>query len=327
LLAADLLLEIEQIVKKKIPPSIVFETGTVRRLVARLEQEEILKPQSAVRIGGDKGCLFHFFHGDLLYGGLSMPAFAAMLGPQQPILAIPPHGIAGEPVPESIEAMGKDRLSLVLQAQPCGPFVLGGHCNGALVAFETARSLVNAGHSVELVVMIDPPIISVRRSAQLLLRALDWTNRTRRMDADRRYDSLERAWKNLAWFEGLFRYWQLRSWTDRRAVIARRFSRLVSRSSDGAPPSDGAARPPKKGSHLHQLYTRMMIAYYPAPLNVPVLYGALRYGGHGWRRITPRLELIDNIGQHRSLREDPTKIFMAFVRDRLNSIARTKVDS
>ena len=89
-----------------------------------------------------------------------------MLGPDRPILAIAPHGVDGERVP-SIEEMAADRLPLILEAQPRGPYVLGGHCNGALVAFETARLLVNAGHHVDLVVMFDPVAVSMRRSARL----------------------------------------------------------------------------------------------------------------------------------------------------------------
>ena len=198
LLATELLIEVERLTQGTIPPSILFETGTVRQLAERLGRQESLTPQPAVRIGGEKGRLFHFFHGDFNHGGLSVQKLAAMLGPDRPILAIAPHGIDGEQVPASIEEMAADRLPLILEAQPRGPYVLGGHCNGALVAFETARLLVNAGHRVDLVVMIDPVVVSVRRSARLLLLALDLTKRATGVAPDLRRHSLELAWVRLA---------------------------------------------------------------------------------------------------------------------------------
>ena len=198
LLATELLIEVERLTQGTIPPSILFETGTVRQLAERLGRQESLTPQPAVRIGGEKGRLFHFFHGDFKHGGLSVRKLAAMLDPHRPILAIAPHGNDGERVPASIEEMAADRLPLILEAQPRGPYVLGGHCNGALVAFETARLLVNAGHRVDLVVMIDPVVVSVRRSARLLLLALDLTKRATGVAPDLRRHSLALAWVRLA---------------------------------------------------------------------------------------------------------------------------------
>ena len=121
LLATELLLEVEQLTQGTIPPAILSETGTVRRLAERLGGQESLTPQPAVRIGGEEGRLFHLFHGDFNYGGLSVRRLAAMLGPDRPILAIAPHGIDGERVPASIVEMAADRLPLILEAQPRGP--------------------------------------------------------------------------------------------------------------------------------------------------------------------------------------------------------------
>jgi acyl carrier protein len=229
LLATELLIEVERLTQGTIPPSILFETGTVRRLAERLGRQESLISQPAVRIGGEEGRLFHFFHGDFDTGGVSVPRLAAMLGPDRPILAIAPHGMGGEEVPASIEEMAADRLPLILEAQPRGPYVLGGHCNGALVAFETARLLVNAGHRVDLVVMIDPVVVAVRRSARLLLLALDLTKRATGVAPDLRWHSLVFAWRRLAEIENrwrpylgrLTRLWN-NSWAERWEAIGRR---------------------------------------------------------------------------------------------------------
>jgi thioesterase domain-containing protein len=41
--------------------------------------------------------------------------------------------------------------------RPHGPYVVAGHCNGAYVAFELARQLIDAGETVPAVIVIDAP--------------------------------------------------------------------------------------------------------------------------------------------------------------------------
>ena len=65
--------------------------------------------------------------------------------------------------------MAAERLPLIMEAQPEGPYRLCGYCLGGIVAFEVARLLLAAGKEVEMVFMIDPPTINARKSVQLLL--------------------------------------------------------------------------------------------------------------------------------------------------------------
>lgn len=340
ILAVELCLELEQLTQRKIPPSILVEAETVRRLAERLGRQGSFTPQPAVRIGGEKGRLFHFFHGDF-DSGVFGRRLAAMFGPERPILAIAPHGIDGERVPASIEEMAADRLPLILEAQPRGPYVLGGHCNGALVAFETARLLVNAGHRVDLVVMIDPVVVSVRRSGRFLLLALDLTKRATGVTPDLRRRSLELAWLRLSKIDKVTRRWK-KSWTERRdgmlrmarsvgfrlwnnswaewwATIGRRLR--IARSAgfkETASLETGLAKPLVVTSdpELTGAYSRAMSVYYPSPLAVPILYIALSHSGGGWRRISPGIELIDVPAGHFSLSGD----ILGPVRARLDAL-------
>src|SRR5262249_10804324 len=59
------------------------------------------------------------------------------------------------PVPDSIEAMARERLAALREARPHGPYFLAGHCNGALVAVEMARQLLAENEEVPLVVVMD----------------------------------------------------------------------------------------------------------------------------------------------------------------------------
>jgi len=79
------------------------------------------------------------------------------LGPEISLIAVAPHGLGGEPIPPSIEAMAADRLPAILEAQPAGPYRLAGHCVGGVVALETARLLMRMNRQVETVIMIDSP--------------------------------------------------------------------------------------------------------------------------------------------------------------------------
>jgi thioesterase domain-containing protein len=79
-------------------------------------------------------------------------------------------------MPGTIEGMASVCLKAVTACQPRGPYILGGYCNGALVAWEMARVLEGRGERVELLVMIaaaaDTRFCGLRRLAELLAPAL-----------------------------------------------------------------------------------------------------------------------------------------------------------
>ena len=68
--------------------------------------------------------------------------------------------------------MAADRLPLIMDAQPEGPYRLFGNCVGGIVAFEVARLLIAAGKEVDLVVMLDPPTVSASKAVQLLFATM-----------------------------------------------------------------------------------------------------------------------------------------------------------
>lgn len=317
LLAEELLLEVEQLMQTKIPPSLLFETGTVRGLAERLGRTESLVPKLAVRIGGEGGRVFHFFHGDFTHGGVSVRGLAAMLGQHRPTLAIAPHGGDGERVPASIEEMAADRLSLILEAQPSGPYLLGGHCAGALVAFETARLLVNAGHRVELVVMIDPVVVALRPSVRLLLGTLDLAKRAMGVPPHLRRQSVALACEKLANTESDLRQHLSglrRQWNGSR-LNAVRFGGSRKTASPGLARAKSAVA---EDPEVLAAYSRVMSAYRPSPLAVPVLYVALGFSGGGWRGMSPEIELVDAPDVDHNMSGDSGAAVLGRVRERLD---------
>jgi pimeloyl-ACP methyl ester carboxylesterase len=159
LLATELMLELRQMTGKALPDSLLFESSTVRSLAQRLSEKETPQPKAAVRVGAasDGAMPLMFFHGDWTRGGFYVEHLARKLGPEISLIAVAPHGLGGEPIPPSIEAMAADRLPAILEAQPTGPYRLAGHCVGGIVALETARLLMKMNRQVETVIMIDSP--------------------------------------------------------------------------------------------------------------------------------------------------------------------------
>jgi acyl carrier protein len=157
LLAAEFVSEVKQRLGISIPDSLLFDAPTIRRLAETFVGSPELRSKAVYQVSGKKrqSPLF-FFHGDWTHGGFYLKNFARSLGPMQPLVAVAPHGSKGESVPRSLEEMAAERFSQILDFQPRGPFRLGGHCVGGMVALETARLLLASGHDVQMVAMIDP---------------------------------------------------------------------------------------------------------------------------------------------------------------------------
>jgi oxalate---CoA ligase len=158
LLATDMMLEIERCFGRSVPHSLLFEASTIRRLAEVLSTSSELEPKAVFEVTAFDGRRpLLFFHGDWNGGGFFVKRLTRALGTEQPIVAVAPHGFNEDTVPSRVEEMAADRLPQILAVQASGPYRLGGHCVGSIVALETARLLMESGEEVEFVAMIDPP--------------------------------------------------------------------------------------------------------------------------------------------------------------------------
>jgi hypothetical protein len=105
---------------------------------------------------------FFFLHGDYLSGGIYCRELVRHLNRDQPFLALTPIGFDGRPIPSSYEAMAEQHVQTVRNIQPHGPYILGGECNGGLVAYEIARLLEAQGEQVCLLMMLSASAQNVR---------------------------------------------------------------------------------------------------------------------------------------------------------------------
>jgi amino acid adenylation domain-containing protein len=78
------------------------------------------------------------------------------LGPDQPVYGFQPRWLDGHSEPySSVDEVVREFLAELRVAQPKGPYQLGGHCVGGVIALEMARELIRQGEEVRLLVMVD----------------------------------------------------------------------------------------------------------------------------------------------------------------------------
>lgn len=170
LLAARLVNEAERLTGRRLALTDLADGATVEHLAARLERSEDNAPELPLlqRWSHGPGRPFFFLHGSFT-GGLYCADLARHLGPDQAFYGLMPHGADGGPIPPTVEAMAAEYVATIRAVQPAGPYLLGGFCNGGLVAYEVARQLQAAGQEVRRLVLIE--VILAPTLAKLRLHA------------------------------------------------------------------------------------------------------------------------------------------------------------
>jgi thioesterase domain-containing protein len=158
LLAARLIERIEQVCGKKIPLATLFAGPTIEQLADALQQQEDIgarTPIVAIRASGTRRPIF-FLHGDWTGGPFYCFALGRALEPDQPFYTLEPYRLDEQEIPPTLEAMAAAHLRSLRVVQPEGPYLLGGFCNGGLLAYEMARQLRAEGQQVDLLFLINP---------------------------------------------------------------------------------------------------------------------------------------------------------------------------
>jgi thioesterase domain-containing protein len=87
---------------------------------------------------------------------LNFRELSRYLGKEQPFYGLQAVGVDGQQEPlERVEDMAEVYLKAVLEAQPEGPYQLGGYSGGGVIALEMAQRLLAQGQEVALVVFFD----------------------------------------------------------------------------------------------------------------------------------------------------------------------------
>ena len=104
------------------------------------------------------------------------------LGADQPVFGFRPRWVEGDGGPyESIEEAALEFLTELRSVQPKGPYQIGGHCVGGMLALAMARELMRQGEEVKLLALIDSERPTAWRS---LLANVDRVQRRSKHIAD-----------------------------------------------------------------------------------------------------------------------------------------------
>ena len=157
LLALRLFNQIQQTFGVNFPLVTLLQAPTVQQLSKVLQPEAApisWSPLVALQPQGSKPPFFCVsgLGGNVLY----FRDLAHCLGTDQPFYGLQAHGLNGEDTPlATIEEMATFYIQAIRSHQPEGPYFIGGHSFGGMVAFEIARQLVAQGQKVALLAIID----------------------------------------------------------------------------------------------------------------------------------------------------------------------------
>jgi acyl-CoA synthetase (AMP-forming)/AMP-acid ligase II/thioesterase domain-containing protein/acyl carrier protein len=315
ILATQLLLELERLTGKSLPDTILFENATVGQLAESIVQTDAASEKSLIlRLQPGKGERpFFFADGDFWGGGYYVRKIARLLGEEYPCYALRSHGLHGGAVP-SIEEAAADYLALIRAVQPQGPYRLGGHCNGGLIALELARRLEAEGERVELVALVETISLNARQSLRLLGRGLETLCAGR---AEWTAEAMLLSWR-----------------------ATRKAGRLAFERGPGVKPDDSlgavAVRIEEEDQAsarryvaLMRDYHRVMARYLPVPIAAPILClvaqshaRSLDYAGAPWRNLAADVAIGVIPGEHSTCITAHADVLAQHIRQRLHALDR-----
>lgn len=162
LLAIRLIAVIEKQMGCSLPVVALFRRATVEAIAALIAQGRMSSDADLVVPLQTKGDLPPLFLVHQAGGyALSYSVLARSLGEERPVYALQARGLDRKQPPlKTIESMASTYLRAIRVIQPKGPYWLGGHSLGGLIAFEMASQLVAGGVCVENLLIIDthPPL-------------------------------------------------------------------------------------------------------------------------------------------------------------------------
>jgi len=154
LLAAKLLYRIEQEFQQQLSLAFVFQAPTIELMADWLRSPDHSLQARAIVAIQPKGSRPPLF---MVRGGPRFRLLAQKLGLDQPLLGldIPYSDAIKLPTPYRVEDIAAFMVRAMREVQPHGPYRLAGLCVNAVIAYEVARQLREAGEEVSLLAMLD----------------------------------------------------------------------------------------------------------------------------------------------------------------------------
>lgn len=155
LAAVELLAALSERFGVDLPVSSLLEHSTVEELSARLLHGRGQHAPTVLQV--HRGSKRPFF---CVCGGgataLALHWLAQSIDPDRPLYAVQARGLDERARPDrTVEAAAQRHLEEIRTIQPEGPYLLGGHSFGGVIAYEMARALRAADEEVAILVLID----------------------------------------------------------------------------------------------------------------------------------------------------------------------------
>jgi thioesterase domain-containing protein len=147
---------VEELTGRRLPPVALLDAPTVAQFASLLGDASWPPPWRSLvplRARGSKRPLF-FVPG--VFGlAVSFRELVSELDEERPFYALQARGLAGDAPATRIDEMARAYVEEIRTVQPCGPYLVGGACFGARVAFEMARQLAADGDEVAKVLLVE----------------------------------------------------------------------------------------------------------------------------------------------------------------------------
>jgi amino acid adenylation domain-containing protein len=162
-----MLARVHEVFGKHLPATAVLQAQTIEEMAKLVEEDPVSRSALIpLQAYGSKPPFF-WIHGEL--SNASLPRY---LGPDQPLYALVHQSQDGNPARfTTVEEIAGHYLEEVRTIQPSGPYLIGGFCFGALVAFEIAHQLRAQGEKIRLLVLMEPSPLRNRSSSPVSRRA------------------------------------------------------------------------------------------------------------------------------------------------------------
>ncbi|HYZ15709.1 MAG TPA: amino acid adenylation domain-containing protein [Candidatus Acidoferrum sp.] len=287
-----------------------YQNPTVRALAASLEgrgnRPTIVTP---MRVGDPAETPVFWFHGMFNGNGLYTWQLLEETRPEVPFYVVHPHGYDNRPFPADIPRMAEERLAQIRAVRPHGPYVIGGFCNGALIAYEIAVRLRAAGETVEALVLAGlPPLHDLAEDLSPLTEGLC---RTLRLDARTRGRVMR--WSRAG--SGVLQTLLRGARAERRSLaekVRARFAAPLARHRAHAQPAPLAfSNPSFKNEHYERAIYEYTVPRYPGVAYLLVGEDDERphYGPDGgWSRYIETLRLRVVPGGYHFVLENPRHV-------------------
>lgn len=164
LIAAQLFARIDQELSRALPIATLLKYPTVEELAAFLAEGESLEAFQLFAVQPEGPLPPFFCIPGVGSDALTLRTFARALGPDQPFYGLQARGLDATPLdgelPE-VEDIASGFIAEIRRVQPEGPYFLGGHCFGSLLAWEVARQMTAQGLEVGRLVLLDPIVSNI----------------------------------------------------------------------------------------------------------------------------------------------------------------------